>query len=107
MPKKFTSGRALACSVRNVPLPMPISISTGLALPKSCAQSMGLGSVSTSRPTGSGMSSCLVCIRAGLYAAMEVDDDGDAAEDDDGRDDEGDGVCPGGVLINREGRRAG
>ena len=29
IPKKFVSGRAFACSVRNVPFPIPISNSTG------------------------------------------------------------------------------
>src|SRR3954469_3753077 len=67
MPKKFTSGRALAWSVRKVPLPMPISISTGFSLPYSSRHTIGRGSVSTSSPIGSTINSRLVCIAGGLY----------------------------------------
>jgi hypothetical protein len=48
----------------NPPLPQPISISIGLALPNSAVQSTGLVSDSASTPIGEVMSWCFVCIVA-------------------------------------------
>ena len=62
IPRKFTSGRVLACSVMNVPFPMPISISTGCELPNTESQFSGLGSWSTSSAIDPGLSGCLLCI---------------------------------------------
>jgi hypothetical protein len=62
MPTKLVSGRDLAASTRNVPLPMPISISTGWELPNISDHTMGRGNVSTSRPTGSTIRARCVCI---------------------------------------------
>src|SRR5262245_31797047 len=41
MPKKFTSGRAVAAVDRKSPLPKPTSTSTGRSLPNSSRQSIG------------------------------------------------------------------